>query len=84
MGGEGGWWIIRLGARRQKSVESRRVMLKNAIAKLVEGQSLSESESYDAVKSIMEGAATPVQIAAFLTALRMKGETVEEIRGPPA
>ncbi len=56
-------------------------MLKGSIAKLVEGQSLSESEAYDAVKAIMEGAATPVQIAAFLTALRMKGETVEEITG---
>lgn len=56
-------------------------MLKEFISKVVDGQSLTESEMACAMGIIMDGKATPAQIASFLTALRMKGETVEEITG---
>jgi anthranilate phosphoribosyltransferase len=56
-------------------------MIKEAIAKLVDRVSLTESESEDAMREIMEGHAPPAQIAAYLTALRMKGETVDEVVG---
>jgi anthranilate phosphoribosyltransferase len=52
-----------------------------AIAKLVRCESLTEAEASAAFETIMRGDATPVQIAGFLVALRMKGETVEEITG---
>ena len=50
-----------------------------AIAKLVRCESLSETEAAAAFETIMRGDATPVQIAGFMVALRMKGETIEEI-----
>jgi anthranilate phosphoribosyltransferase len=56
-------------------------MIKKAIAKVVERGNLSESEMIEVMDQIMSGEATPAQIAAFITALRMKGETVEEITG---
>ncbi len=56
-------------------------MLKEALGRLVAGQSLPADEAFTAVGEIMDGAATPAQIAAFVTALRMKGETVGEIAG---
>lgn len=56
-------------------------MIKEAIARVVEGQSLSEATMVDVMDQIMGGEATPAQIGAFITALRMKGETVEEITG---
>lgn len=52
-----------------------------AIAKLVKCESLSEDEAASAFEVIMHGDATPSQIAGFLVALRMKGETVDEIAG---
>jgi anthranilate phosphoribosyltransferase len=52
-----------------------------AIAKLVRCESLTEAEAAGAFEEIMRGDATPVQIAGFLVALRMKGETVDEISG---
>lgn len=56
-------------------------MIKNAIAKIVERQDLSEAEMIEVMDQVMSGAATPAQIGAFITALRMKGETVAEITG---
>lgn len=56
-------------------------MIREAIAKLVEGANLTEDESRLSMQQIMDGEATPSQIAAFITALRMKGETVDEIVG---
>ena len=56
-------------------------MIKEAIAKLVERQDLNEMEMIDAMNQIMGGEATPAQIGAFITALRMKGETIPEIIG---
>jgi len=56
-------------------------MIKVAINLLVNGMNLSESEIVECMKEIMEGMATDAQIGSFLTALRIKGETVEEITG---
>ena len=56
-------------------------MLKDAISTLVSGRSLSIEQAAQAMSEIMDGTATPSQIAAFATALRMKGETADEIIG---
>ena len=53
----------------------------DTISKLVRRESLTEAEAATAFETIMRGDATPVQIAGFMVALRMKGETVEEITG---
>jgi anthranilate phosphoribosyltransferase len=52
-----------------------------AIAKVVRSENLTEDEAATAFEEIIRGDATPVQIAGFLVALRMKGETVDEITG---
>ena len=54
-------------------------MIVKALAKVVDGVNLSEIEMMDVMQEIMSGRATSSQIGAFLTALRMKGETIEEI-----
>jgi len=56
-------------------------MLKEILNRLVEGKDLREDEASEAMSFIMDGKALPTQIASFLTALRMKGETVQEITG---
>jgi anthranilate phosphoribosyltransferase len=53
--------------------------VKEAISKLVLSQNLEDYEADAAMEEIMAGAATPSQIAAFLTAIRIKGPTVEEL-----
>ncbi|MFQ5901233.1 MAG: anthranilate phosphoribosyltransferase, partial [Thermodesulfobacteriota bacterium] len=55
--------------------------IKEAIGKLVQGKDLLEREMVEVMDENMGGFATPAQIGAFLTALRIKGETVEEITG---
>ena len=55
--------------------------VRHAIEKLVNRIDLSEAETVDIMNQIMTGEATPLQIAAILTAVRMKGETVDEITG---
>src|SRR5215471_2390476 len=55
--------------------------LKALLAHVAQGRSLSESEAEAAFDVIMSGNATPSQIGAFLMALRLRGETVEEITG---
>ncbi|HYL07611.1 MAG TPA: anthranilate phosphoribosyltransferase, partial [Candidatus Udaeobacter sp.] len=52
-----------------------------ALGKLVRCESLSEDEASSAFETIMRGDATPSQIAGFMVALRMKGETPEELTG---
>ena len=54
-------------------------MIKEAITKIVERKDLEPEEAKLVMEEIMSGEATSAQIAAFLTGLRMKGETVEEI-----
>jgi len=56
-------------------------MIREGIAKAVRGENLREGEMMTVMTEVMEGAATPAQIAAFMTAIRMKGETVEEVTG---
>ncbi len=56
-------------------------MLKELLPRLVAREDLAADEAAAAMGEIMDGAATQAQIAAFATALRMKGETVEEITG---
>ncbi|UCD70862.1 MAG: anthranilate phosphoribosyltransferase [Syntrophobacterales bacterium] len=56
-------------------------MIKEAIGRVVNSENLRESEMMEAMGEVMEGKATPSQIATFITALRMKGETVEEVTG---
>ena len=53
----------------------------DAIAKLVRCENLTEQEASAAFEVIMRGDATPSQIAGFMVALRMKGETVDELTG---
>src|ERR1043165_4747940 len=55
--------------------------IREAIAAFVSGRDLSEDEAAATMEEIMTDAATPSQIAALLTGLRMKGETVDEIAG---
>jgi len=56
-------------------------MIKEAIALLVSGRSLTTEEAASVMEEIMEGKATPAQLGAFVTALRIKGETADEIAG---
>lgn len=56
-------------------------MIKDAIAKLSDRIDLTEKEAEEVMLEIMDGTATPAQIAAYLMGLRVKGETVEEIAG---
>jgi len=54
-------------------------LVKEGISKLIEGRDLTSEESEEIMNEIMSGEATDAQIGAFLTALRMKGETINEI-----
>src|SRR5581483_11743050 len=56
-------------------------MIREAIAQLVAGRALDEGEAATAMEEIMTGVATPSQLGAFLVALRLKGETVDEVTG---
>ena len=55
--------------------------IKSAIRAVVEGGTLDSELAAAAMDQIMTGAVTPAQIGALVTALRMRGETVEEIAG---
>jgi anthranilate phosphoribosyltransferase len=55
--------------------------IREALSRLVQGQDLTRAEAQAAMRSLVQGEATPSQIAGFAIALRMKGETPEEIAG---
>ncbi|MBI2755802.1 MAG: anthranilate phosphoribosyltransferase [Chloroflexi bacterium] len=55
--------------------------VREALARLVGGHHLTRDEARAAMQSLVEGEATPSQIAGFAVALRMNGETAEEIAG---
>ncbi len=56
-------------------------MIKEAIQALVSGRSLTAEEAASVMEEVMSGEVTPAQFGAFVTALRLKGETVDEIVG---
>jgi anthranilate phosphoribosyltransferase len=56
-------------------------MIKDAIKKVIENKDLTREEASKVMEEIMKGEATPSQITCIITALRMKGETIEEITG---
>ena len=56
-------------------------MIREAIAKIIDRKNLSEKEMVGVMDEIMSGNATQAQIGSFITALRMKGETIDEIAG---
>ncbi|HEY3069707.1 MAG TPA: anthranilate phosphoribosyltransferase [Gaiellaceae bacterium] len=55
--------------------------VQDALARLLDGGDLSREEARDVMGEIMRGEATPAQIGGFLVALRLKGETADEIAG---
>ncbi|MCP5335540.1 MAG: anthranilate phosphoribosyltransferase, partial [Oceanospirillaceae bacterium] len=55
--------------------------IKQALKTVVENRNLSESEMVAVMQQIMTGQASEAQIGGFLVALRMKGETIDEITG---
>ncbi len=55
--------------------------IRSAVAKLVDSENLSEKDMYSVMMEVMTGEATPAQIGALLVALRMKGETIDEVTG---
>ena len=56
-------------------------MIQQTLPRLLDGQALSRAEMAEVMSEIADGAATPAQVGAFLAALRLKGETVDEIAG---
>ncbi len=56
-------------------------MIQDALAELLEGRDLSRAQAREVMSEIMRGEATQAQIGGFLVALRLKGETAEEIAG---
>ena len=59
-------------------------MIKEAILKLSKKENLNYEEAKEVMNEIMSGKATAVQMSSYLTALSMKGETIEEITGSAA
>ena len=56
-------------------------MIKEAILKLAQRNDLTAQEALEVMNEIMDGKASPVQMSSYLTALSLKGETIEEITG---
>ncbi len=56
-------------------------MIQAALQKVIDGRDLTREEAREVMGSVMEGEATPAQIGGFLVALRVKGETADEIAG---
>ena len=66
---------------RKNNENPGKIMIREAIGKIVTGTDLAEQEMVEVMQEIMGGEATDAQISSFITALRMKGETVDEIVG---
>lgn len=64
-----------------KAKEPSKTELKKYLNTVVDGQNLTIEEAFDAMNIIMTGQATDTQISSYITALRIKGETIEEITG---
>jgi anthranilate phosphoribosyltransferase len=56
-------------------------MIREAIGQVVAGGELTEEDAAETMREIMTGVATPAQLGAFLTALRLRGETADEVTG---
>ncbi|KPJ54614.1 MAG: anthranilate phosphoribosyltransferase [Planctomycetes bacterium DG_58] len=56
-------------------------MIREMISKVVKGEDLTQEEARDVMNEIMSGECTPAQIGSYLTALSIKGETVDEVTG---
>ena len=56
-------------------------IVRGALAAVVEGRTLTQDDARAAMGAVMDGEATPAQLAALLVALRMRGETIEELAG---
>lgn len=54
-------------------------MIQTAISSLLTGQNLTHAQARQTMSQMMDGTATPAQMGAFLSALRLKGETIDEI-----
>ena len=59
-------------------------MIREALSKVIEGRDLSAAEVRATMDCVMNGEATPAQVAGWLVAMRMKGETAEELGGAAA
>jgi len=70
-----------LDVKPSQPMNTEPVLLKPFIAKIINRADLSAEEAEQAMSVIMSGGATPAQIGAYLTALRMKGESIAEIVG---
>jgi anthranilate phosphoribosyltransferase len=56
-------------------------MIQQALATLLDGEDLTRAQAREVMNAVMRGEATPAQIGGFLVALRLKGETADEIAG---
>jgi anthranilate phosphoribosyltransferase len=56
-------------------------VIQEALADLLEGRDLGRERAHEVMDEVMRGEATPAQIGGFLVALRLKGETADEIAG---
>ena len=74
-------YLVRFSSSLRDFVARGGLMIKEAITKVVTKTNLTEAEAEAVMREIMQGEATDAQIACYITALRLKGETVEEITG---
>lgn len=63
------------------AIEKRHDMIRESISKLMQKKDLAREEAEGVMNEIMDGVATHAQMASYLTALRLKGETIDEIAG---
>jgi anthranilate synthase/phosphoribosyltransferase len=71
----------RVASSFNSTAKSENHKLQQAISQVIERADLDRQQAYEAMREIMNGAATPAQIAAFLVAMRMKGEQPSEVAG---